>query len=516
MDILASIKRTASSYPDRVVVRTGPEELTYGQLWERSGALASYLLQTCKDSRDPVPVFGHKSPWMLVCFLACVRAGHAYCPLDISVPEGRLKDILETLPEGPVFAPVPSERVLAGQAALLAGCGREIIDTDRLMAVCAGQLRKEPDEAEKVQPSEPFYIIFTSGSTGRPKGVQITASCLGNFLDWSVTLGGDPQDKAGAVFLNQAPFSFDLSVMDLYTCLACGGTLYCLEKTVQSDYRELIAALSASDARVWVSTPSFADVCLADHSFSQDLMPELRYFLFCGETLANKTAKRLMTRFPDAAVINTYGPTESTVALTEVVITPEMAGGTQALPVGRVKPGSFIRIEDEEGQMVPEGEKGEIILLGDTVSIGYYKDEARTKQAFFTDPDTGMRGYHSGDSGYLTDGMLHYCGRLDLQIKLHGYRMELEDIEANLCRLPNVRQAVVVPGWRQGKVTGLTGYLVLAQGGTGDEATIQELRAALKELLPEYMIPRKLSVVDRIPMTPNGKADRKALAGKTV
>ena len=514
MDILAGIKSTASLHPERIVMQTGPEKLTYGQLWERSGALASFLINEYKESKAPFAVFGHKSPWMLICFLACVRAGHAYCPLDISIPEGRLQDILATLPAGPVFMPVRADRISSGQRSLLDGCGRRILDEESLERLCAEPGDESSVCGSEVTGDETFYIIFTSGSTGRPKGVQISAACLNNFLDWSLTL-----DKAagnGAVFLNQAPFSFDLSVMDLYTCLAAGGTLYCLEKSIQSEYRELMHALSESGAQVWVSTPSFADVCLADPSFTQALLPQLECFLFCGETLANKTAKRLLARFPKASVVNTYGPTESTVALTQVRITPEMAEASEPLPVGRVKPGSRIRIADEAGISLPDGEKGEIILLGNTVSTGYFEDPVRTGQSFFADPETGMRGYHTGDCGYLKDGMLYYCGRLDLQIKLHGYRMELEDIEANLCRLPQVRQAVVVPRWRQGKVTGLTGYLVLAPDEIHNENTVQELRLALSGLIPDYMIPKKLVILDRIPMTPNGKADRKALAGKTV
>ena len=119
------------------------------------------------------------------------------------------------------------------------------------------------------------------------------------------------------VFLNQAPFSFDLSVMDLYTCLAMGGTLYCLGKTVQSDYARLMQALGESHTSVWVSTPSFADMCLSEPRFYRDLLPELDTFLFCGETLQNRTVKKLHQRFPDARIFNTYGPTESTVAVTE-------------------------------------------------------------------------------------------------------------------------------------------------------------------------------------------------------
>ena len=140
-------------------------------------------------------------------------------------------------------------------------------------------------------------MIFTSGSTGNPKGVQITSDCLNHYLDWSVGLGNTRDEKEGRIFLNQAPFSFDLSVMDLYTCLACGGTLFPLTKTEQADFSLLLPALANSGASVWVSTPSFADMCLRDPNFDSDLLPQLRLFLFCGETLTNRTAEKLSGRF---------------------------------------------------------------------------------------------------------------------------------------------------------------------------------------------------------------------------
>lgn len=252
-------------------------------------------------------------------------------------------------------------------------------------AESTGQKKKHPEVPETawVSGKDTWYIIFTSGSTGTPKGVQISADCLNHYLDWSVGLGSAAEEKDGQVFLNQAPFSFDLSVMDLYTSLASGGTLYCLEKTVQSDYRLLMQSLGASKANVWVSTPSFAEVCLSEKSFSEELLPKLQVFLFCGETLGNRTVQKLQERFPKAAVVNTYGPTESTVAVTDVLVTPQMARETEPLPVGRAKPGTRIEIRDEAGTVLPDGEKGEIIILGDTVSTGYYRPGGADKKGVF-------------------------------------------------------------------------------------------------------------------------------------
>lgn len=519
MNILQKIHEYAVTVPERVVMQNGSETLTYGQLWRESEILANWLLQNEPDQTAPIAVYGHKHPMMLICFLACVKSGHAYCPIDISVPDARVEMILEALPSQVVFTLEP---LLAEKG------GKQCITKTQLEILFAEtDAVVQTDEKYWVKAEETWYIIFTSGSTGTPKGVQISADCLNHYLDWSIGLGSTKEHKRGQRFLNQAPFSFDLSVMDLYTCLASGGTLYCLEKTVQADYQKLMSALKESGANVWVSTPSFAEMCLAEKSFTSELLPNLEVFLFCGETLANRTAEKLQERFAEAKIINTYGPTESTVAISDVEVTSALCGMENPLPVGTAKPGTCLEIRDENGVCLPEGEKGEIIILGDTVSTGYYQRPDLTEKAFFTELRDGkmVRGYHTGDKGYLKNGMLYYCGRIDLQIKLHGYRIELEDIENNIRRLPGVEHAVVLPNSRGGKITSLTGYLVMKdKTDESSEVCVQkagkdensELRAALQQWLPDYMIPKKFVFLNQMPMTNNGKADRKLLGGLKV
>lgn len=504
MNILKRIQEYAVTRKEQTAIRCGSSALTYGDLWKYSDRLASWLLQTSGDDRSPVAVYGHKDPWMLVCFLACVKAGRGYCPIDRSVPQARVEMILQAVPSKLVLTtePMPAD---AGTKQVLELSGLKELAEEERAAV---------PETEWVSNADTWYIIFTSGSTGTPKGVQISADCLNHYLDWSVGLGSTAEEKAGQTFLNQAPFSFDLSVMDLYTSLASGGTLYCLEKTVQSDYRMLMQSLGESDANVWVSTPSFAEVCLSEKGFSETLLPKLQVFLFCGETLGNRTAQKLQERFPKARVVNTYGPTESTVAVTDVLVTPQMAQETEPLPVGRAKPGTRIEIRDTDGRVLPDGEKGEIIILGDTVSTGYYQQEELTRKAFFEQAvGTGMiRGYHTGDKGYLEDGMLFYCGRIDLQIKLHGYRIELEDIENNIRRIAGIEHAVVLPNLRDGKVKSLTAYVVERQLPAAEREETARLKQELLKFVPDYMVPKKFVFLEHMPMTNNGKADRKKLA----
>ena len=439
---------------------------------------------------------------MLVCFLACVKSGRAYCPVDTSVPLSRVEAILGAVEPELVLAVEPLD---IGGAPPLDRVGME-------EAAAAESAPLGPEHA--VGPEDLFYIIFTSGSTGTPKGVQITRDCLDHFIQWGVTLGRGLDDGKRRVFLNQAPFSFDLSVMDLYLSLYTGGTLFALSKAVQGDMAALLDALERSGAEVWVSTPSFADVCLSDKKFRGELLPRLGLFLFCGETLTNRTADRLAAAFPKADIVNTYGPTESTVAVTQVLITPERRRSAP-LPIGVEKPGTWIFIQDEEGRDLPEGGTGEIVIAGDSVSTGYWKRPELTERAFGTRVIGGVayRAYHTGDAGMKRDGQLYYQGRMDLQVKLHGYRIELGDIEGNLLKLEGVTGAAVLPAVRDGKVKSLTAYVVAELRSGDDSADGRRLREALKALVPDYMLPKKFVFLDRLPMTGNGKVDRRALGG---
>ena len=360
-----------------------------------------------------------------------------------------------------------------------------------------------------------YYILFTSGSTGKPKGVQVTYRCLNNFLKWTSSII-TRYDSSHLIFLNQAPFSFDLSVMDLYTSLYMGGTLYILNKSIQMSFPLLVDALAGSDTSVWVSTPSFAEMCLSDKKFSQGLMPNLRVFLFCGEVLTNSTALKLIDRFPEAKIINTYGPTESTVAVTEQIVTKELAEKEEPLPIGRAKKNTTIEIWDDNDNKAENGVSGEIIIIGDTVAAGYYNNPEETKKAFIqvNRNNTVMSAYKTGDNGYIDDaGVLYYIGRKDNQIKLNGYRIEIGDIEENILKLNTVSKVVVIPKYRNGRVKYLAAFLTLSEDYNKEKERekIQYLKNKLREMLPEYMIPKKWNILNAMPVNVNGKIDRKKL-----
>ena len=481
-DLLERIDGWGQIQPDRIAHVSGNRALTYGELLRRSDALASHLARSLPDDGSPVAVLGHKEPEMLIAFLGAVKAGHPYIPLDTALPTQRVERILATAGVRLVLTP---ERVAA-------------MAEDR-----TGLPRR------RVGPDDPYYIIFTSGSTGEPKGVVITLGCLTSFVDWM--LAEQAPAENGEVFLNQAPFSFDLSVMDLYLSLATGGTLFSITKDDIANPRQLYQTLAASGVTVWVSTPSFVQMCLAERSFAAGMLPGLGRFWFCGETLPPEVAAELLERFPEAQVWNTYGPTEATVATTSVRIDREVLARYSPLPVGFPRPGARVMLLDESGAPAAPGERGEIVIAGPNVSPGYLGRPDLTERAFFR--LDGQRAYRTGDWGRFQEGLLFFEGRMDDQIKLHGYRIELGDVEANLRALAGVRDAAVVPVVKQGQAESLTAFVILAERPPGSDFEIaQVLRKQLGQRLPVYMIPRRFRFMDSFPMNANGKADRRKLA----
>ena len=505
MNIINRIEGWAKEAPDKTAFHFRNGEISYGELWERSGRLANYLLIN-KDICDgqPIPVYGHKNIYMPVCFLACVRSGHPYVPIDTNMPEQRIRDIMESVGSPVILGAdklpfVPENVLTVGRDYL-----EEITSDNEEKDFCFSP--EVPAEYNNGK-DDVHYIIFTSGSTGKPKGVQITTGNLEAYLDWSVTL----VDEEPGVFLNQAPFSFDLSVMDLYTGLATGSTIVSADRALTEDLGELMEYLKEQQPAYWVSTPSFADLCLGAPDFSGKTLSSLRKFLFCGEPFQKHTASRLLNRFPEADVINTYGPTETTVCVTAVKITSQMTESSGDLPVGITKPGTVIYAAGEDGQPLENGCEGELIICGDTVSPGYFKDPEKTAQAFFTLSD-GTRAYRTGDKGYVDENGMVFCGgRMDGQVKLHGYRIELGDIEKNLQDLDGVENAAVFLVKNRGAGESLSAC-ILQNSDTDTSYSLRKwIRQTLGQRLPAYMVPRKIVFFNEFPMTINGKLDKRKL-----
>ncbi|WP_217581540.1 D-alanine--poly(phosphoribitol) ligase subunit DltA [Lysinibacillus sp. GbtcB16] len=485
LSILAAIERVAIQQPQKTAYQTHNASLTYGELWHYSDCIADYIMAHHLQRQQPIVVYGHMSPLQIAAFLGAVKAGHPYVPVDSSTPSERLQLILEASKACLVFTTEPLQMLTNIPVVAVS----EVLDSS--------SLQDSPASTSWVQQEDIHYIIYTSGSTGQPKGVQITANNLAHFVTWMQE--NFPILESG-VFLNQAPYSFDLSVMDLYPALVGGHTLYAITQQEIANPRALFDSLALSNTRVWTSTPSFAKMCLMNKEWEQRLMPALDTFLFCGEVLPIPVIKELMQRFPQATIYNLYGPTETTVAVSYVKVTEALIEQFEQLPIAPISEPNVSLLDD-----------GEIVISGPTVSAGYLGAPELTAKAFPT--VTGHRIYQTGDMGYEQDGYLFFLGRKDFQVKLHGYRLEIEEIEKQISNLPPVSSCVVVPVHKDNEIVSLTAHIVLREP-LADSAfkMTKQLKTLLSEYLPAYMIPRTFKYMDALPLNLNGKVDRKGLA----
>ena len=436
MKTLDAILSSAARHPDRPACRFPDGEISYGELLRRAEEEAEGL----RSGAGPVPFGGERSIPAVVTILACLLSRRPYVPLTPRLPDARRDAIFRIL-------------------------------------------------AESVLPADTAYILFTSGSTGEPKGVPISRDNLDAFTAilprWFADLDGDgPLTVFGA-----APFSFDLSAADLFFVL-CGG--HTLVSPDRADPADAIRLLKSADAAIM--TPTHLRLCLMDPDFSPAGCPRLGCVYLCGETLDPAAAAKFLDRFPSPAMIllNAYGPTEATSAVSAVRITREMTRSGDPLPVGEIgNTTADIRIED-----------GEIVLTGPSVFGGYLGQ---------IPAENGVPHTHrTGDLGSIDGGLLTCRGRADGQFKYKGYRIETGDVEAHLRALPGVRDGVLIPRRTpDGRgILSLTVYVVPEDGWDPDPAAI---RASLAARLPDYMVPKSVRFLDRLPVTPNGKTDRKAM-----
>ena len=502
-DMIEAIEHFAQVQPDFPVYDILGQVHTYGDLKKDSDSLAAQIDRLGLPDKSPVVVFGGQEYEMLATFVALTKSGHAYIPIDshsalervaaiVEVAEPSLIIAINDFPLADVAAPIFSAEQV--QTAFREGASYEL--------------------SHPVQGDDNYYIIFTSGTTGKPKGVQISHNNLLSFTNWMIT-DKEFETPERPQMLAQPPYSFDLSVMYWAPTLALGGTLFALPSAVTQDFKQLFETILSLPIAIWTSTPSFADMALLSDDFNSQKLPQLTHFYFDGEELTVKTAQKLRDRFPQARIINAYGPTEATVALSAVAVTDEMLQNCKRLPIGYTKADSPTFVIDEEGQKVPNGQQGEIIVCGPAVSKGYLNNPEKTAEAFFE--FEGLPAYHTGDVGSMTDeGLLLYGGRMDFQIKFNGFRIELEDVSQNLNKSKYVESAVAVPRYNKDhKVQNLLAYVILKDGVAEPFEREIDITKAIKEdlqdIMMSYMMPSKFLYRETLPLTPNGKIDIKGL-----
>jgi len=461
------IKRAAKLYPDRVFYTVRSKSITYSEAFEKA---EKYSLLLKKQGSSPVIIYGHKDISVIVSILACVIAGRTYVPVDLSSPVYRLEQIIE----------------MTGSSLVISD---EKLNFDSAECLSPGELEKFRNEPVKEQTGDTVYIIFTSGSTGTPKGVPISRENLCNFIDW--ISGIYPLCEYENIrVLNQASFSFDLSVADFYYSLCNGHTLVALDGNMQEDFDSLFEVIKTVD--VAVMTPTFMKMCLLNEEFNEKNFPLFKCVYFCGEQLEVKTAQKIFRAFPNLKVINAYGPTEAASAVSAILITPQMAQNNKILPVGEV--GSFATdIEINDGEIVLKGKSVFGGYLG-SVTGGYFKEGS-------------VNCFRTGDMGCIENGLLYCKGRTDSQIKFKGYRIELTEIEYNINLIDGVKECAVIAKYNGENAVKTVKAFVVADEGI----TAEYIKDELKKHLPEYMTPKTVKLMDSLPVNANGKTDRKAL-----
>ncbi|MBQ0140595.1 MAG: D-alanine--poly(phosphoribitol) ligase subunit DltA [Kurthia sp.] len=494
MNLLQQMAEVVVASPNKVAYQVGAEVLTYGELWEQSNAVADRIVVKKLPKHCPIVVYGHMSPHQIIAFIGVVKAGHPYIPIDISIPSDRIIHIIKAANSPLVLTSEPFNLAIESEAV-------EIADL-----ILTGEKTKDYKE-RWISEEEVFYIIYTSGSTGNPKGVQISHSNLMSFVHWLKV----NCILSEGVYLNQAPYSFDLSVMDLYPSLTSGSKLHAITKSQIENASLLFKELEDSKIKIWTSTPSFVKICLMNPQWDAVQMPYLTTFLFCGEVLPHQVATALSERFPQAKIYNLYGPTETTVAVSAVEITKDILLRYKQLPIARVT-SSVVKIADENSDRLSNGEKGEITVWGPTVSKKGYLFDAQQSMKVFKNV-LGERMYKTGDLAYEKDGFIFYAGRSDFQIKLHGYRMEIEEIEKQIENLDEVMGCIVIPIKKGDEIISLTACVVLKESIVETSfLQTRKLKRLLESRMPSYMIPKKILYMEVFPLTMNGKVDRKRMA----
>ncbi|SCL14660.1 amino acid adenylation domain-containing protein [Micromonospora nigra] len=495
--LTALLADQAGRTPDAVAVVSGVEELTYQELDARANQLARRLIGLGVGPEDVVALVLPGSVPFLVAALAVLKSGAAYLPVDPGYPQHRIQLMLDDaraavrLTLDSIAADLPS-----------ADIPTVVLDRPEVAAELAGWSPAAVTDAERIRalsPLHPAYLIYTSGSTGRPKGVVVCHRSVVNYLTWATRAY---PSCAGATVLH-SPVTFDLTVTALFAPLLTGGRIHLTGVRGGPPAR---SALRRSPSTFLKATPGFVPMLAA-------LPPEFSpsgELVVGGEELLGDALADWRRRHPTATIINEYGPTETTVGCMEYRIAPgdHLPGGP--VPIGHPIANTRIHVLDERLDPVPPGAIGEVYVAGAGLARGYAGRPALTAERFVACPfATGERMYRTGDlARWTADSQLVYAGRVDEQVKVQGYRVEIGEVEAALTAHGTVAQAAVVLRAGPGGAA-LVGYVTPVAGQAPQAA---RLREHVARRLPSFMVPAEIAVLDEIPLTPNGKVDRRRLA----
>jgi amino acid adenylation domain-containing protein/non-ribosomal peptide synthase protein (TIGR01720 family) len=505
----ALFEQQVAHAPDATALVFEDASLTYSELNTRANQLAHHLIAQGVGPEGFVALALPRSLEMVTALLAILKAGAAYVPLDVDYPKDRLAFMLRDSAPVCVIGNTATAQLLPESTPML------LLDELGTEAAIAGSARTNPtdhDRSRPLAPSNPAYVIYTSGSTGRPKGVVIPQQNVVRLLGATEEWFHFGPDDVWTMFHSHA---FDFSVWELWGALLRGGRLIVIPNSTSRSPVEFLRLLVREKVTVLNQTPSaFHQLAQAEREHPQlQSGLALRCVIFGGEALELRRLKDWYARHGDEApvLINMYGITETTVHVTHAALSSALVDSDANSLIGRSIPDLQSYVLDAALQPVPIGVTGELYVAGVGLARGYLGRPGLSAERFVANPfgAPGTRMYRTGDlARWRAGGVLDFLGRADQQIKIRGFRIELGEIEAVLTRLPGIAQAAViaredVPGHQQ-----LVGYVVAASEQHVDSVIV---RRRLSEDLPDYMVPAAIVVLDRLPLTTNGKLDRKAL-----
>ncbi|MEX2209220.1 MAG: amino acid adenylation domain-containing protein [Myxococcota bacterium] len=511
--------RSAAAFPQRVALEVDGASLSYAELAGRAGALAETLRRhTPAGGPKLTAVFGQRSSTVYAGLLGALLNGDGYVPLNPAFPPERTRQMLERSGARALIADEPGAKrlveVLDGVERPLLLILPHLADVSTLEAslprhtLLGRDALAQPSGAalEPVDPNGVAYLLFTSGSTGVPKGVKVAHRNVVPFVDAVVARYGiTEQDRFSQTF----DLTFDLSVFDLFVAWERGARV-CVPTQAQKLLPQKY--VTQSQLTVWFSVPSTGALMNRLRMLRPGLYPRLRWSLFCGEALPSEIATAWAEAAPASTLENLYGPTELTIACTlyrwDAQRSPaECEMGV--VPIGEPFPGMEVLVADERLHEVAPGEVGELLMTGPQLSLGYLDDPEKTASAFVTPPGREQVFYRTGDRVRRSDGQkpLVYLGRVDNQIKIQGYRVELGEIEAAIREEASVDVAIAI-GWPRNELGGADGVVGFV---AGRDLPVERVRARVAARLPAYMAPREIRCLPELPLNANGKVDRKAL-----
>ena len=491
LDYLNDIVRVK---PDKTAFADPRRVMTFAQVYGQSRAIATFLHRKGIE-KQPVVVFMGKSPEEITAFFGVIAAGNFYVPIDEEMPSVRIDLILENVKAGMLICDASTEQA----ARQLRFQGEIVLYED----ACGGDVDEEALQKiyDRAIDTDPVYIVFTSGSTGVPKGV---AACHRSVIDYIEQLSEVMGFDENTVFGNQTPLYFDACLKELYPTLKFGATTWLIPRELFTLPVKLVEFLNEHKINTICWVVSALTMVSAFETFRTVTPQYLRNIAFGSEVFPLKQFRKWREALPQAKFTNLYGPTEGTGMCCYYRVERELQDG-EPIPIGRPFKNTEILLLNEKDERAAAGEEGEICIRGTSLTLGYYNDFERTRQAFVQNPlNTAYPEmiYRTGDIGRLNEqGELVFVSRKDYQIKHMGHRSELGEIEADAARIDVVTTCCCLYIKENNKI-------VLFYMGDTDK---KQLTAALKERLPRYMLPNAIMQTDRLPLTANGKMDRQKM-----